>query len=47
MEEEGMVGLPYVIQKPLENNTGMMVREIQSTMKDRDLWQQCVCKGFE
>ena len=28
--------------KLLENVTGMMADEIQSVMKDRDLWQQCV-----
>ena len=34
-------------QKLLENDTGMMVGEIQSTMKDRDLWQQCICERVE
>ena len=31
----------------LGNDMGLMVGDIQSTMKDRDLWQQCVCKRLE
>ena len=30
-----------------ENGIGMMADEIQSAMKDRDLWQQCVCERLE
>ena len=31
----------------LENDMGMMADEIQSLMKDRDLWQQFVCDRLE
>ena len=33
--------------KLLENDTGMMAGDIQSTVKDRDLWQQCVCERLD
>ena len=33
--------------KLLENDMGMMADEIQSVMKDRDLWQQCVCERLK
>ena len=47
MEEErhGRPALSY--PKLQENDTGMMVGEIQSVMKDRYLWQQCVCERPE
>ena len=31
--------------KLLENDMGMMSSKIQSAVKDRDLWQQCVYEG--
>ena len=41
----GRLALSY--PKLLENDRGMMVGDIQSTMKERDLWQQCVCRRLE
>ena len=31
----------------LDNDMGMIVGEIQSVMKDREHWQQCVCERLE